>query len=90
MYKRPLPTDQYCRMHIIHSHELDMRAYVPMLFQKGTSILCIDDRHMTPNSVHDIVSQYVSIANGTIDAPPKKVDSQGESITRGHYFRGIL
>ena len=45
---------------------------------------------MKPNYVQDIVSQYVSIANGTIDAPPKKVDSQGESITRGHYFRGIL
>jgi len=25
-----------------------------------------------------------------MEAPPKKIDSQGESITRGHYFRGIL
>ena len=74
----------------MNSHEMDMRAYVPMLLQKGISILRIDGRHMKPNYVQDIVSQYVSIANGTIDAPPKKVDSQGESITRGHYFRGIL
>lgn len=86
----PICTDPYCRMHIMNSHEMDMRAYVPMLLQKGISILRIDGRHMKPNYVQDIVSQYVSIANGTIDAPPKKVDSQGESITRGHYFRGIL
>lgn len=86
----PLRTDPYCRMHIMNSHEMDMRAYVPMLLQKGISILRIDGRHMKPNYVQDIVSQYVAIANSTMDAPPKKVDSQGESITRGHYFRGIL
>lgn len=86
----PLRTDPYCRMHIMNSHEMDMRAYVPMLLQKGISILRIDGRHMKANYVQDIVSQYVAIANGTMDAPPKKVDLQGESITRGHYFRGIL
>ena len=86
----PIRTDPYCRMHIMNSHEMDMRAYVPMLLQKGISILRIDGRHMKPNYVQDIVSQYVAIVNGTMDAPPKKVDSQGESITRGHYFRGIL
>lgn len=86
----PIRTDPYCRMHIMNSHEMDMRAYVPMLLQKGISILRIDGRHMKPNYVQDIVSQYVAIANGTMDAPPKKIDSQGESITRGHYFRGIL
>ena len=86
----PIRTDPYCRMHIMNSHEMDMRAYVPMLFQKGISILRVDGRHMKPSYVKDIVSQYVGIATGTMEAPPKKIDSQGESITRGHYFRGIL
>ena len=86
----PIRTDPYCRMHIMNSHEMDMRAYVPMLLQKGSSILRIDGRHMKPSYVKDIVSQYVGIATGTMEAPPKKIDSQGESITRGHYFRGIL
>lgn len=86
----PLRTDPYCRMHIMNSHEMDMRAYVPMLLQKGISILRVDGRHMKPSYVKDIVSQYVGIATGTMEAPPKKIDSQGESITRGHYFRGIL
>lgn len=86
----PIRTDPYCRMHIMNSHEMDMRAYVPMLLQKGISILRIDGRHMKPSYVKDIVSKYVGIATGTMEAPPKKIDSQGESITRGHYFRGIL
>ena len=86
----PIRTDPYCRMHIMNSHEIDMRAYVPMLLQKGISILRVDGRHMKPSYVKDIVSQYVGIATGTMEAPPKKIDSQGESITRGHYFRGIL
>ena len=83
-------TDPYCRMHIMNSHEMDMRSYVPMLLQKGISILRVDGRHMKPSYVKDIVSQYVGIATGMMEAPPKKIDSQGESITRGHYFRGIL
>lgn len=86
----PIRTDPYCRMHIMNSHEMDMRAYVPMLLQKGISVLRVDGRHMKPSYVKDIVSQYVGIATGTMEAPPKKIDSQGESITRGHYFRGIL
>ena len=86
----PIRTDPYCRMHIMNSHEMDMRAYVPMLLQKGISILRVDGRHMKPSYVKDIVSQYVGIATGTMEAPPKKIDSQGESITRGHYFRSIL
>ena len=86
----PIRTDPYCRMHIMNSHEMDMRAYVPMLLQKGISILRVDGRHMKPSYVKDIVSQYVGIATGAMEAPPKKIDSQGESITRGHYFRGIL
>ena len=86
----PIRTDSYCRMHIMNSHEMDMRAYVPMLLQKGISILRVDGRHMKPSYVKDIVFQYVGIATGMMEAPPKKIDSQGESITRGHYFRGIL
>lgn len=86
----PIRTDPYCRMHIMNSHEMDMRAYVPMLMQKGISILRVDGRHMEPIYVKAIVSQYVGIAKGTMEAPSKKIDSQGESITRGHYFRGIL
>ncbi len=35
-------------MHIMNSHEMDMRAYVPELHRKGLHILRIDGRHMDP------------------------------------------
>lgn len=41
----PLRTDPYCRMHIMNSHEMDMRAYVPEVHRKGLHILRIDGRH---------------------------------------------
>ena len=86
----PLRTDPYCRMHIMNSHEMDMRAYVPELHRKGLHILRIDGRHMDPHRLRSIVADYVSIQNGTKEAPPKSVGKDDTPITRGHYFRGIL
>ena len=86
----PLRTDPYCRMHIMNSHEMDMRAYVPELHRKGLHILRIDGRHMNPKRLRTIVADYVSIQNGTKEAPPKSVGKDDTPITRGHYFRGIL
>ncbi len=86
----PLRTDPYCRMHIMNSHEMDMRAYVPELHRKGLYVLRIDGRHMDPHRLRTIVADYVSIQNGTKKAPPKSVGKDDTPITRGHYFRGIL
>ena len=86
----PIRTDPYCRMHIMNSHEMDMRAYVPELHRKGLHILRIDGRHMNPKRLRIIVADYVSIQNGTKEAPPKSVGKDDTPITRGHYFRGIL
>ena len=77
-------------MHIMNSHEMDMRAYVPELHRKGLHILRIDGRHMDPKRLRTIVADYVSIQNGTQEAPPKSVGKDDTPITRGHYFRGIL
>ena len=55
----PLRTDPYCRMHIMNSHEMDMRAYVPELHRKGLHILRIDGRHMDPKRLRTIVADYV-------------------------------
>ena len=54
----PLRTDPYCRMHIMNSHEMDMRAYVPELHRKGLHILRIDGRHMDPKRLRTIVADY--------------------------------
>jgi len=77
----PLRTDPYCRMHIMNSHEMDMRAYVPELHRKGLHILRIDGRHMDPKRLLIIVADYVSIQNGTKEAPPKSVGKDKRTIT---------
>lgn len=86
----PLQTDPYCRMHIMNSHELDMRAYVPNLVEKGISILRIDGRQMNFDKLRALVLDYVAIIEGKKEAPPKEVKQHDQPITRGHYFRGIL
>lgn len=85
----PLKTDPYCRMHIMNSHELDMRAYIPDMLQKGISILRIDGRQWEPGRLQAMVAEYKNIMVGKMPAPPKH-DEGGPAITRGHYFRGIL
>ncbi|MCF0156117.1 MAG: U32 family peptidase [Veillonella sp.] len=85
----PLRTDPYCRMHIMNSHELDMRAYVPDLIHKGISILRIDGRQWEPKRLEKMVRQYKDIASGRQEPPAKKTEDN-KAITRGHYFRGIL
>lgn len=85
----PLKTDPYCRMHIMNSHMLDMRAYVPDLIKRGIDILRIDGRQWNPKDLQAVVAHYKAIMLGLKEAPPKK-EEDGRAITRGHYFRGIL
>lgn len=85
-----LRTDPYCRMHIMNSHEMDMKAYVPELVQKGISILRIDGRQVGSKQLERTVRDYVDILEQRKPAPPKQQDAMEAPITRGHYFRGIL
>lgn len=85
----PLKTDPYCRMHIMNSHELDMRAYIPDMMDKGISIFRIDGRQWNPSRLQAMVAEYKAIMLGKQPAPAKHTDNN-KAITRGHYFRGIL
>lgn len=84
----PLRTDPYCRMHIMNSRELDMRAYVPELLRKGVADFRIDARQRNVKWVTDIVTEYKALIAGQKQAPPKSAGA--DVITRGHYFKGIF
>ena len=58
--------------------------------EKGYIYCASMGRHMAPHRLRTIVADYVSIQNGTKEAPPKSVGKDDTPITRGHYFRGIL
>lgn len=83
----PLRTDPYCRMHIMNSRMLDMRAYIPDLMKRNIAILRIDGRQQSKAWLQTTVATYVGILQGTLPVPPKNEDVP---VTRGHYFKGIF
>lgn len=83
----PLRTDPYCRMHIMNSRMLDMRAYIPDLVKRGIAILRIDGRQQSKEWLRDTIGAYRGILAHTLPVPPK---NESLPITRGHYFKGIF
>lgn len=82
----PLKTDEYCHMHILNSHILDMRPYVHKLVHAGLNRLCVDVR-AGDEPAYSLVKSFVDILSGRKEAP--SAESSGE-ITRGHFLRGVL
>lgn len=82
----PLRTDQYCRMHVLNSKELDMRPYIDEIKRAGVQVLRIEARQKDSQYIMKMVKDYRDLIAGKIDGFPKT----GEGITRGHYFKGIL
>lgn len=82
----PIRTDEWCRMHILNSKVLDMRPYMNKLIQAGVHRIHIDARAIE-GDIYKITRSFVDILSG--DAPLPKVDSNA-TITRGHFFRGVL
>lgn len=83
----PIRTDPYCRMHIMNSRMLDMRAYIPELKKQGISYWRIDGRQQSKVWLSETIHNYVGILQGQLPVPPKHEDLP---ITRGHYFKGIF
>lgn len=83
----PLRTDPYCRMHIMNSRMLDMRAYIPELVKRNIAILRIDGRQQSKIWLQETIQAYVGILQGTLPVPSKNEDIP---VTRGHYFKGIF
>lgn len=83
----PLRTDPYCRMHIMNSRMLDMRAYIPDLVKRKLAILRIDGRQQSKAWLQETVQAYVGILQGSLPVPPK---NEAVPVTRGHYFKGIF
>lgn len=83
----PILTDPYCRMHIMNSRMLDMRAYVPELKKQPIRTWRIDGRQQSKAWIREAVYNYMGISKGNLPVPPKHEDLP---ITRGHYFKGIF
>ncbi len=82
--KFPVRTDEWCHMHILNSATLDMRPYMKKLMDTGITRFCIDLRGSEEDPAA-IISSFREAMKG------KKFEAKGpESVTRGHFFRGVL
>ena len=90
----PVMTDQFCRMHILNSKQLSLLPYVQQLLHMGVKTLRIEGRGIPTKELQCIVRMYRTAMQQK--SPIKEEDEQylrmqeGNDITRGHYFRGIL
>lgn len=90
----PVQTDQFCRMHILNSRTLSLLPYASQLLHTGISGIRIEGRGLPVTELRSIILAYKNAVRRPV--PVKEEDErflreqEGECITRGHYFRGVL
>lgn len=83
----PVATDQYCRNHILNSRDLDMAPYYKDLVRAGIAAIRIEGRGRSPKWLAEQVRRYRRLIDGTETLVLGKED---QTVTRGHFFHGIL
>ena len=90
----PLVMDQFCHMHVLNSKVLSMLPHARAFRPAGISTVRIEARDMTPAAISHIVMAWRQA-----EALPAELDevqtawlqqAEGQDITRGHYYRGVL
>lgn len=92
--KFPLIMDQYCHMHLLNSSRLSMLPHAMKLSAMGVSGLRIDGRYMEAGQLKKTVQNYKKYMSYPAE-PDEGTENalrqmEGDNITRGHYFRGVL
>lgn len=84
----PVKTDEWCHMHILNSKILDMEPYLRDLARIGVKRLCMDLRG-TDGNIGPLCGRYI---DSLMNEKEKDffVKNQGNHITRGHFFKGVL
>ena len=92
--KFPLVMDQYCHMHLLNGSRLSMLPHAMKFRQLGISSLRIDGRYMDEEQLRKTVRnyrRYMAYPAELTEVEKNAVQQlEGENITRGHYFRGVL
>ena len=92
--KFPLVMDQYCHMHLLNGSRLSMLPHAMKFRDMGISSLRLDGRYMDEGQLRKTVRnyrKYMAYPAELTEAEKKAVQQlEGENITRGHYFRGVL
>ena len=92
--KFPLIMDQYCHMHLLNGSRLSMLPHAMKFRDMGISSIRIDGRYLDEGQLKKTVRnyrRYMAYPAELTEAEKKALQQlEGENITRGHYFRGVL
>lgn len=83
----PIVTDSYCRNHLLNNRDLDMAPYYSQLMQCGISRFRIEGRGRSSAWIAAQTQRYRHLIDDTEHMVLTKEDS---SVTRGHFFHGII
>lgn len=89
----PIVTDQFCRMHILNTKELSMLPHVGRFGEIGVSRIRIEGKYMNEKELADLVHRYrllLDMGDTLTEYEMEKWTQEKDTITRGHYFRGVL
>ncbi|HEY3423514.1 MAG TPA: DUF3656 domain-containing protein, partial [Negativicutes bacterium] len=90
----PVVTDQFCRMHVLNAKILSMLPHVTKFGRIGVDRLRIEGKKSTSVEVGEITRLYRELLDQgdkhMLIVQDKVRTVEGEDITRGHYFRGVL
>ncbi len=90
----PIVTDGACQMHVLNAKTLSLLPQVGRLPGMGVDRLRLEARYLSPDEIRQAVTSYRSaLAYGPELTPEQEQrcrEIEGNEITRGHYFRGVL
>ena len=92
--KFPLVMDQNCHMHLLNGNRLSMLPHAMKFAKMGIDVIRIDGRFMGNNQLKGIIENYryyMNLKNELNDIEKEEAErKEGDNITRGHFFRGVL
>lgn len=90
----PLVMDQYCHTHLLNANRLSMLPHAMKFRSMGIAGLRIDGRYLEAERLGELVRNYATyMARRKELSEDERLATErleGNNITRGHYFRGVL
>jgi putative protease len=75
-------------MHILNAKETSMLSNIARLKKSGVNRIRIEGKYMDAKNIFAATEQYREILTAKNQTGTEIIE--GENITRGHYFRGVL
>ena len=90
----PLAMDQFCHMHVLNGKTLSMLPYANRFGDAGIQRIRLEGKLESAEGLARLVSAYrraMEYSDEQMEAQEGKLhEIEGDNITRGHYFRGVM